>query len=148
MVLLPQGTYVVRARTWTYCRSDKGNWYLKVTFAVTSGEHADQTVPGIFNFATERQCRDSYAAMQAMGWGGGDPIECHDNGGDLDRNTVEAVVQHREYGGRMFATVERIVSAEDADAHRLLREFLESRVVAPPAKTAPAQGGIERADNV
>ncbi len=139
MNLIPEDTYLARAKTWTYCKSPKNNWYLSVAFELLASEHAGQRVSGYFNFASDAQCRASYATMQLMGWQGGDPSDCHDNGGGLDANEVEVVVRHSTLGDRVLAKVERVMRPGEGAADReALRQFLSSRTVRPPTAQPPA----------
>lgn len=149
MNLIPEGNYLARARTWTYVKSAKENWYLSVTFEVLASEHAGQQVKGALHFTYEAQCRASYVAMQLMGWPGGDPMDCHDNRGGLDRNEVEVVVRHDQFKGHNYAKVERVVRPGDGAAERdALRQFLNSRMVQSPSAASAVHEGSANRGNV
>lgn len=143
--MIPEGNYPARAKTWTYRESQNKNWYLSVTFEIRDAEHAGQQVKGALNFTNENQERASHAAMQLMGWPGGDLMSCHDNGGNLDRNEVEVVVRHDQFNGRNFAKVERVVLSGVLDAEReALRQFINSRAVRPPPAAPPPVSSIDK----
>lgn len=139
MILIPEGNYLARAKFWTFKESQNKNWYLSITFEILAAEYAGQDVKGALHFTNETQCHASYAAMQLMGWPGGDPMDCHDNRGGLDRNEVEVVVRHDQFKGHNYAKVERVVRpGEGATEREAMRQFFNSRTVRPPAATSPA----------
>lgn len=147
MNLVLEGIHTVRARTWTYKPTKKGSYFLSITCMTEGGP------PGLGEgrvswslFFEGRQAEQSFQVLRELGWTGEDPLECHDNGGELDRNPVRVLVMHKRFGETTLAVVERILFP-DEEMRRELAEFFRGMRIPPPRKSGGSNGAGSSSGN-
>ncbi len=141
MSLVPEGIQTVRARNWTFKRKKDGGWFLSITCMTEGGPPGLE--PGKVSwslFFDGWQAGVSLRALREMGCTSEDLVDCHDNGGDLDRNTVQVVVVHKRLGDNIIAVVDRILFPDD-EMRQALRDFFHGMKVPPPRNSDSSDGG-------
>lgn len=147
MSLVPEGIQTVRARNWTFQQKKDGGYFLKITCVTEGGPPGLE--PGKVSwsmFFDGRQAEMSLRALREMGWTSEDPVDCHDNGGNLDHNAVRVVVVHKRYGDNTIAVVDRILFP-DEEWRQALQEFFRGMKVPPPRKPDSSSGASGSSGN-
>lgn len=150
---LDKGTYRARAVKWVIGEASTKTPQIGIEFRV---EHDDGSFDSItsYRYFTDGALEYTVADLRALGWQGVDLLELADNGGGLDTNEVELVLDWEAHNGKTRLKVKYInagggvamKNAMNGDAVKAFAASMRGKIAAisppkPGGAPAPRSNG-------